>query len=260
MDKKSKYRLGKVFITITNPQNTIERIYSAIENKQSGYICVSNVRTTRLANINNEYENVMSESLMNIPDGMPLIWLARAWGIKDAQRSNGPTLFRNMLNDKQNGLKHFLLGDTEETLSKIKQLLEQDYNNSVVGMVSPPFCNIEDYDYDDYVKQIKESGAYIVWTSLGAPKQDIFSRNLLKRNALSGDSPLIIIGVGAAFRFYVNEYKEPNKQLQKFGLTGFFIRKIDSHVLKLYFSYFRWIIKTLLSIYYKRIRGIKYYE
>ena len=54
---------------------------------------------------------------------------------------------------------------------------------------------------------------------------------------MGGGNPLIIIGIGAAFRFYINEYKEPNKLLQKYGLTGFFIRKIDSKAIKLYMQY-----------------------
>ena len=129
-------------------------------------------------------------------------------------------------------------------------------------MVSPPFCKVDEYDYEGYVKQVRESGADVVWTSLGAPKQDIFSRNLLKANALTGGGgkSLIVIGIGAAFRFYINKYKEPNKKLQKFGLTGFFIRKIDGKAMKLYLQYFGWIVSTYLGICWKRIRGIKYYD
>lgn len=257
----NRFRLGKVFIEITNPEDTIEKVHSAINEKLSGYICVSNVRTTRLANKDEEYESVMTDSMMNIPDGMPLIWLAKTWGVKNAQRSNGPTLFKNMLNDKKSGLKHFLIGDTVETLGKIKKALDADDNASVVGMVSPPFCRIDEYDYESYIRQIRENGADIVWTSLGAPKQDIFSRNLLKtNNVVGGGRSLIIIGIGAAFRFYINEYKEPNKHLQKLGLTGFFIRKIDGKALKLYVQYFLWIVSTFFSICRSRIKGIKYYE
>lgn len=86
------------------------------------------------------------------------------------RQSGDIDLFRNMLNDKKSGLKHFLLGDTEETLGKIKCTLDADNNTSVVGMVSPPFCKVDEYDYEGYVKQIRESVADVVWTSLGAPK------------------------------------------------------------------------------------------
>lgn len=71
---------------------------------------------------------------------------------------------------------------------------------------------------------------------------------------------MIIIGIGAAFRFYINEYKEPNKHLQKYGLTGFFIRKIDSKAIKLYMQYLGWVVRTLLTICCNRIKGKKYYE
>ena len=78
------------------------------------------------------------------------------------------------------------MGDTEETLAKIKLSLEANNSNNVVGMYSPLFCSLDNYDYKSYINMIRKSGANIVWTSLGAPKQDIFSSNLLKHSSLMG--------------------------------------------------------------------------
>lgn len=58
------------------------------------------MRTVRYANLHDDYLQVMQKSLMNIPDGMPLIWFARAWGIKNAERTMGPRLFKLMIDSE----------------------------------------------------------------------------------------------------------------------------------------------------------------
>ena len=116
-----KYRIGKVYISRTNPLKTIEAITKAINEGRNEYICVSNVRTVAYANkeANKDYRDLMNNAFMCTPDGMPLVWMARLWGLRDVQRTVGPDLFTAMLNDKESAIKHFLLGETEETLAQI---------------------------------------------------------------------------------------------------------------------------------------------
>ena len=81
MDSQQKYRIGKVYISRTTPQNTIANIKQAINEGRNEYICVSNVRTTAFANkkANKEYRDIMNNAYMCTPDGMPLVWMARLW-------------------------------------------------------------------------------------------------------------------------------------------------------------------------------------
>lgn len=60
--------------------------------------------------------------------------------------SVGPDLFTAMLNDKESGIKHFLLGDTEETLALMKEKYA-DNGANIVGSYSPPFCELDEFDY-----------------------------------------------------------------------------------------------------------------
>lgn len=227
------YRIDKVSITVSNLSETVECINSAIKSGLSGYICVSNVYTVWLANRNRDYLSVMDNAMMCLPDGMPLIWLARLGGIKDAQRVNGPDLFMSMLNDEGSDLKHFLLGDTEDTLSALKQKFT---HSKIVGTYSPPFCPLEQYDFQEMADRINNSSADVVWVSLKAPKQDFFSQTIL---------PLldnkICIGVGAAFRFALGEYNHPPKIARKLGLTGIYIRKNKWEI-------FKWDAKMSIQI------------
>ena len=89
MDKQSKYRIGKVYISRTTPKDAIASIKKVIEEGGNEYICVSNVRTVAYANkkANKEYRDLMNNTFMCTPDGMPLVWMARLWGLKDVQRN-----------------------------------------------------------------------------------------------------------------------------------------------------------------------------
>ena len=114
-----KYRIGKVYISRTTPEIAISAITKAVKEGRSEYICVSNVRTLSYSNKNEDYCNLMNNAFMCTPDGMPLVWMARLWGLKDVQRPVGPDLFTAMLNNKESGIRHFQLGDTEETLAQM---------------------------------------------------------------------------------------------------------------------------------------------
>jgi N-acetylglucosaminyldiphosphoundecaprenol N-acetyl-beta-D-mannosaminyltransferase len=254
---KSRYSVGKTFISITNPQDSIKRIEKAIEDNLNTYICVSNPRTVVFAYKNKNYQNVMNNSYMNIPDAEPMIWAARLWGLKNVQRTMGPHLFRDMLANPKSGLNHFLLGDTDETLEKITDKFTNEYNSKIVGKFSPPFCNLNEYDYKKIAQKINESGADVVWLALRAPKQDFFSSNLLPYL-----NNKVCIGVGAAFRYCLGEYKVANPIIKKLGLMGLFWGKKDQKFLHFLWGYLTDNIPYLFiiaTIPFKRIKGKKYY-
>ena len=54
MDQE-RYRIGKVYISATNPTDAEARIVQAARDGVTDYICVSNMRTVVLANKNKEY-------------------------------------------------------------------------------------------------------------------------------------------------------------------------------------------------------------
>lgn len=247
-----RFRIGKVYVSVTNPDDIIVRIEQAVANGVNNYICVASMRTILVGNKDEDYRNVVNNSMVCTPDGMPLVWMAKAWGLKHVERTSGPDLFMKLLQDKTNGLKHFLLGDTEETLVAIK---EKFSDSLIMDYFSPPFCKVDEFDYEDIAARVKRSGANIVWVALQAPKQDIFSKKLLQYVEHT-----LCIGVGAAFRFSLGEYKFPSKTAQKLGLTGFFWRKWDWPLIKQYFVAAGLVVKCWTSIIFSRMLGKKYYD
>jgi N-acetylglucosaminyldiphosphoundecaprenol N-acetyl-beta-D-mannosaminyltransferase len=241
------YRIGNAYISATNPNDAEERINEILKRKESGFICVSNTYTVGLANKREDYNNVMSNALMCLPDGMPLVWMAKLWGFKDVERTSGPELFIKMVSNPNNGYRHYLLGDTDETLT----LIQEKYPHAnIVGYYSPSFVPLEEYDFEQLALKINKSGADIVWVSLKAPKQDFFSFKIFPmiQNKLC-------IGVGAAFRFATGEYRFPSKTAQKLGLTGVFLRKNKVALIIWNINQLLTISKWALVIIYERIRN-----
>ncbi len=253
------YRIGRTRISITDEDRAINTIKEAIHNKNKGYICVSTLRTVVIANNDDEYHNVMESSLMNTPDGTPLVWCAHWWGLNEVQRACGPHIFPRLLKAKDSNLKHFFLGDTDETLSQLTKKARAELGANVMGCYSPPFKPLEEYDIQGLAKMINESGATLVWTSLRAPKQDFLNSKLIPYL----NEGIVCIGVGAAFRALIGGIKAPDGFFQKIGLAGLIFRREGVTLwqqLKWYKKHIGYLLKYFFVIYWKRLSGKKYYE
>ena len=169
-------------------------------------------RTVVMANKDDAYHEIMEKSLFNAPDGTPLVWCGKAWGINQIGRACGPYLFDDIIENNEPLFKHFFLGDTEETELKLKEKCEKEYGAKIVGMYSPPFLPLEKYDLKEIADLINRSGANIVWTSIRAPKQDFLNAKLIPYL----NDGIVLIGVGAAFRYKLGELKSPEQKLSVF--------------------------------------------
>lgn len=239
---KDFYYLGRTKISVTSIAETLKLIHQCIEEKRSAYICIANLRTAIYAHYHYDYRLVVNNAFLNTPDGMPLVWGGKIAG-KNIERTCGPDLFKTSLMFGEKGKKHFLLGDTKDTLEKLIYKIEKEYQSQVVGSFSPEFVDsYTKYNFEHIAELINHSGAEIVWVALGAPKQDLFAAKLVQ---LLNDG-IVVVGVGAAFRFVLGEYKDPPKVFKKMALTGLFWRA-KNHPLK---SFFWYIKHSLLLVYF----------
>ena len=259
MNNPDYFRIGRVRISVTTEDDAIETIRKAVHNKVKGYVCVSTLRTVPIANSDDSYQEVMENSIMNTPDGTPLVWCAHWWGLKQVQRACGPHIFPRLLKNKDSELRHFFLGDTDDTLAKLKRKATEEFGSNVVGCYSPPFAPLNEYDIDGLAKRINESGATVVWTALHAPKQDFLNAQLLPYL----NDGVVCIGVGAAFRSVLGEIKQPDGFLQKIGLAGLIFKRKKETVWSLvpwYAKHSVLLLRYFFLIHWKKMCGRKYYE
>lgn len=199
-------------ILVTNMAKTIELIEKNIEELRGKYICVGNVHTTVMAHDDAHYHTVQSEAAFVLPDGKPLSVYSRKHGFADAERVTGPDLMLELFK-RDNGLRHYFYGSTEETLAMLREKLMEQYPNlKIAGMVSPPFHELSEAEDAEEVRKINESGADIIWVGLGAPKQENWMYE--HKDKVQG----VMIGVGAGFDYHAGNIKRAPKWMQKMSL------------------------------------------
>ena len=257
--EKQFFRIGRTRISITDEDKAIQTVLDAIHRNEKGYVCISTLRTVPIANKDDKYWEVMENSLMNTPDGTPLVWCGHWWGLKEVQRACGPHIFPRMLKLKGEGLRHFFLGDTEETSAALIKKATEEYGADVVGSYSPPFAPLEEYDFDAIAKMIHDSGANIVWTALRAPKQDFLNAMLVPHL----NDGIVCLGVGAAFRSVIGQLRQPDGFLQKIGLAGLMFKRPESSwwsEIKWYAKHICYLTQYFVTIKYGVLRKRKYYK
>lgn len=203
-----------VNVAVTNMEKTVQDISDHLESWRGNYICVSNVHTTVMAHDSEAYRKVQNGAVMALPDGGPLSSYSRSNGSKDAKRVTGPDLMKEILvRSGEHGWKHYFYGSTQETLDKLKAVLERSYPGAeVVGMISPPFRELTPDEDNAFIDQINEAAPDFIWVGLGAPKQEVWMA------AHKGRVKGLMIGVGAAFDYEAGNIKRAPKWMQKLSL------------------------------------------
>lgn len=148
------------------------------------------------------------------PDGMPIVWLMRRKGA-DANRLYGPDVMEWMWKQgRAAGVKHFLLGGSEEAIARLKENLGERYPGAeVAGHYCPPMPPWPEGEDERMLTAIRESGAHCVWVGLGCPRQErwLFEHRHLLPAAL-------YFGVGAAFNFHAGLVQQAPLWIRSHGL------------------------------------------
>jgi N-acetylglucosaminyldiphosphoundecaprenol N-acetyl-beta-D-mannosaminyltransferase len=202
------------FINAGSWEHTINRIHRWSAAHESRYICICNVHSVVTARQDKVFHNALVNADMATPDGMPITWMLRQMGFPKQQRINGPDLMWNYceLAERMNE-KIFLYGSTQKTLDNLQRRLSISYPKLVIaGSYSPPFRTLSNEEDAEITERINNSGANVVFVSLGCPKQELWMQ------AHRGKINAVMIGVGAAFDYHAGTIKRAPLWMQNHGL------------------------------------------
>ncbi len=199
-------------ILVTNMEKTVALIEGHLKELRGAYICVGNVHTTVMAHDDARYHTVQKEAAFVLPDGKPLSVYSRKHGYAEAERVTGPDLMLALFS-RDNGLRHYFYGGSEETLAALRKKLKRQYPElAIAGMASPPFRALSEQEDKAAVRAINDAQADIIWVGLGAPKQENWMYD--HRGRVSG----VMIGVGAGFDYHAGNIRRAPAWMQKLSL------------------------------------------
>lgn len=169
---------------------------------------------------------------MATADGAPVAWMLRRLGFTGQPRVSGPDLMW-MLCERCAALSMpvYFYGSTPATLDALALRLGQAFQGlRVVGMDSPPFRALSEAEDAQMAERINQSGAAIVFVSLGCPKQEAWMA------AHRGRVNAVMIGVGAAFDFHAGMVTRAPLWMRENGLE--WLHRLLSEPRRLWRRYF----------------------
>ena len=233
--------------------------FCSIEDKKNRLISATGAHGIVTAHDDFNFKQVLKSFYLNLPDGVPGVWVSRLKGAKQIKRCYGPDFFREMViasNDRE--IRHYLCGGKEGVGDELKQVCEEKFSNQyIVGTNSPPFRELTDEEMVWLANDIASKNVDIVWLGLGTPKQEFFAFRLAKYTNVHA-----ICTVGAAFDFHTDRLKQAPKWMQKMGLEWFFRlitepKRLWKRYIKIVPLFIMWNIIDLWKLYFKSLKGVK---
>lgn len=178
------------------------------------YVCAANTHMHGLALANPEFLSVCNNSLLTVADGRPLYWLSKWFGRKDVEHIRGCDLTTGVLREAERcGVKVGFYGGADDVLAALVKTVKYDYPKiEVVYAVSPPIIERGTDQWLADVRDIRASGAQVVFVGLGCPKQETWMADASK------ELTSVLVGVGAVFDFMSGHQASAPGVMQRLGL------------------------------------------
>jgi N-acetylglucosaminyldiphosphoundecaprenol N-acetyl-beta-D-mannosaminyltransferase len=151
-------------------------------------------------------------------DGMPIVWLLRSQGYRDASRVYGPDTTLALLGAAQtSGMPVGFYGGDEATLALLVSEVRRRFPDvRIVYQVSPPFRKLSKEEDEAVVRQMADSGVRLLFVGLGCPKQEAW---VVEHR---GRVPAVMLAVGAAFDFIGKTKPQAPRWMMRSGLEWAF--------------------------------------
>ena len=232
-------------IAITDLAGTTTHLLHRIAARRGGYVCLRDVHGIMLARSDPELRAIHSDAAMNLPDGMPLVHVARRRGHRAIGRVAGTDLVEALADAGRGaGLRHYFYGGKPGVAENMAAALTRRFPGLVVaGCASPPFGEVDDVTTAQALAAIITARADVVWVGLSTPRQERWMHR--HHRALPG---MTLIGVGAAFDFITGEVRRAPRWMQRATLE--WLHRLLSEPSRLWRRYlvlaprFAWLILT----------------
>jgi N-acetylglucosaminyldiphosphoundecaprenol N-acetyl-beta-D-mannosaminyltransferase len=180
----------------------------------SKVVCVANVHMLTEASWDAGLADVLQSADLVTPDGMPLVWMIQLLKRAPQDRVAGLDLMLAVCKKAEaDGVGVFFLGSEEAILAKMRSRLNQEFPNlRLLGMESWPFRPLTAAEDAAVIDQVNQSGAGIVFLSLGCPKQEFWMAQH------QGKIKAVMVGIGGVFPLYAGIYRRAPAALRAAGL------------------------------------------
>ena len=208
-----------VGISAVDPASATELVIGWIRNRERHIVAVTGVHGVIEAQDDPKFKRILNDAGLNVPDGMPMVWLSRLAGHKQVSRVFGPDFMLGVSKSlaERNG-RAFYYGAASGVAEELARALERRYPGLVTaGDYCPPFRALTAAEEDEVAERINRAAPDIVWVGLSTPSQELWMARFRPRL----EAP-VLIGVGAAFDYNTGQVRRAPPWMQKSGLEWLF--------------------------------------
>lgn len=179
-------------------------------------VVTANAEIIMLGQSDPAYSKLLQAADCVLPDGAGTVWAGRQLGFQVPERVAGFDLFLELIKVAgQKHLKVFFFGSAPGIAEAAKEkCLKMAPGLSVVGCRNGFFT---EEDNPAIIQEINDSGAQILFTALGAPKQEFW---LAAHSA--GLKPALRMGLGGSFDVLAGKVQRAPKWMQDASLEWFY--------------------------------------
>lgn len=185
-------------ITLGSYSKFLDRIIHFAGHRVPSYVCFANVHMVVEASKDPAFRRVVNQATLVAPDGKPLsVFMKMFHGISQ-DRVCGMDILPDLLaRAEEAGRSVYFYGGEQHVLDAIENKARKEFPDlRIAGLYSPPFRKLTEEEKAEDVDRIRNSGADLVFVSLGCPKQEKWMADTVKKvNAC-------FLGLGQAFTVY----------------------------------------------------------
>ncbi len=219
-DSEPKYQRRVVGLRVdaSTYADATARVILAARQREAFWLCPACVQTVLEAHRSSSFARVMDTATLVTTDGMPLVWSLSLMGVPNAQRVYGPTLTEHILDVAAvSDLPVGFYGASQDTIDKLVVRCPERWPGLKVAYAySPPYRPPTPEEDQETIRRIQESGARIMFVSLGCPKHELWAHDHYKILNMP------VLAVGAAFDFIAGAKPQAPHWLQAVGLEWLF--------------------------------------
>jgi N-acetylglucosaminyldiphosphoundecaprenol N-acetyl-beta-D-mannosaminyltransferase len=195
-------------------------IQHALHQKTPQYVVTPNAHHLVKLQQDKEFRDVYRHAFLSVPDGVPLLWVAKLQNTPLKGRVNGTDLLQRLCVEAANqGLKVFFLGGRPNAAEQaVNILVQQNPQLKVAGFYSPPYgFETDRVELAKINQMIKVAQPDLLFVGLGAPKQEKW----MAANYQELEVP-VSLGIGVSFELVAGVVARAPVWMQKAGLEWLF--------------------------------------
>lgn len=204
--------LGVAFDIIDMP-TVLGQLQRAVRERQRVVLSTPNVNNIVTVQGNAGYRDAVAGCELVVPDGMPLVWLARLLGIR-TRRIAGSDMFQLLMNGEAGAIRVFFFGAPEGVAEAACARLNRDGGPvSGAGWHYPGFGSVAEMTAPEVLAKINAAAPDFVVVALGTAK----GQQWIERARAGLDAPLLS-HLGAVVNFVAGSVRRAPLAMQHLGL------------------------------------------